>query len=243
MLKIKVKSLAQNHECKIINFPSIFFFLYNVFFFLYMCKQTLYKSPYCTCTTRPLQAENDTSPTASAKKSSVTQLSRKMSQRSVTFAPKGEGLLTPEMVDMGVQTLPPEQEEVIASIRAMLGNEPNMEDPQQKLLDAVRAAILTQDENVQTDDNIEEALVNELKTRTMTIFTLASHISNESVLLGVEPSSVFKTFASLHHSKTLTEDDEKRSMTFALPHTPKLTDEMLRRLTKSDLSNKEEVCV
>lgn len=180
---------------------------------------------------------------------SPAPLSRKQSQRSVTFAsgdsPR-ESLSdsvspTKSTAEIGIQTLPPEQEQVLVSIRSMLRREEeDMEESQQKALNVVRAALLTQDAVVQTDDYTPPATeITELKTRTMTIFTLASHISNESVMLGIEPSSLFKTFATLHSK--LISDLEDKAMSFVLPQTPKVPQEMLRVLTREDMSIKHEV--
>ena len=123
----------------------------------------------------------------------------------------------------------------------MLANEPNLDDDQQKALSVVRALILTQDAMVQTEEPppVPEE-IKEMKTRTMTIFTLASHISHESMVLGIEPGSLFKTFASLH-SKVKTSDGDLERRSFVLPQTPNVADELLRRLSSSELSNPKEV--
>lgn len=110
--------------------------------------------------------------------------------------------------------LVPEQRAAVESIAAMMSSADSLPNSHQVALAAMRSALvqlreieLNEDENVDNAfESIEGAtggmvalkqLVHGVETRTLTIFSLANHMSSESVLLGIDPESLFQTFAGL----------------------------------------------
>ena len=151
---------------------------------------------------------------------------------------------------------------MIDSIETMLAGEAEMADAQRQTLNMVRAVLLTKDATVQTEAPLPDDSAQTLKSRTLTIFTLASHLSAESLKLGVEPSSVFKTFASMNRrrmSSAVATDVEQpqpppasfvkpvellpdiREMSFIGAETPDLPEDMLRKVSMLDASDPKEV--
>ena len=148
-----------------------------------------------------------------------------------------------------------------------MSSEAEIPEPQRQLLNMVRAVILTKDAKVQTDEPLPEVDAQLMKSRTLTIFALASHLSAESLKLGVEPSSVFKTFASLNKRRKSSamiasskppsqpvaaagaataaasrEMSDLREVSFMLAETPDIPEDMLRKISVLDASDPNEVC-
>ncbi|XP_013417598.1 nuclear mitotic apparatus protein 1 isoform X2 [Lingula anatina] len=85
--------------------------------------------------------------------------------------------------------LPPVMEEALESVKEMM-IETNLDEVQQKQLNALRSSFMSQHEK-------EFHLNEEERDRTLAIFGLATQVSTEAIFLGFEPSSIFQTFAKL----------------------------------------------
>lgn len=88
-----------------------------------------------------------------------------------------------------MRDLPPSQEFAVDNVKTMLEEE-NLSSMQQRTLESVRSALQKiSDDPVLTDVQLE---------RTLTIISLASQLTEESLQLGVLPDTMFEQFADLN---------------------------------------------
>lgn len=111
---------------------------------------------------------------------------------------------------MAPQPLDPEQREAVEAIASVISSAQALPVTHQTALQAMRAALLQlheqeleEAEELGTGDfNVHlKQVTHGVEARTLTIFTLANHMSTESVLLGIDPESLFQTFAGLNNPK------------------------------------------
>lgn len=126
--------------------------------------------------------------------------------------------------------LPPSQESAVDNVKTMLEEE-NLSSMQQRTLESVRSALQKiSDDPVLTDVQLE---------RTLTIISLASQLTEESLQLGVLPDTVFEQFADINSRAMsdlgISEDD------FRVSETPNPPMELLRPMTRDSLNTRDEV--
>lgn len=164
-----------------------------------------------------------------------------------------------------------DQQELMTSIGDMLASEGDFNDGQKRVLDLVRAVVLTKDAKIQTEEPLEPEEAKQMRKRTLTLYTLASHLTHECIKLSVEPSSVLQTFASLQRRKLSlpptvppsqsatrpptqqpaarmpsvsegeTLAEEEKKISFMLAETPAIPEDLLRRVTVADADDEKEV--
>ena len=141
--------------------------------------------------------------------------------RSVTFADENESLSDAILND--------EQTYVLQSMKNMMEGEYQgvLSKAQRKALNAVRATLLQNDALLPTPTMTPSQDLSDLddQNRSLIIYTLASHMSHQSVTMGVEPSSLFYSIADLMDMTTHLLNDLEREksdggMMFILPETP-----------------------
>ena len=154
-------------------------------------------------------------------RSSLRSGSAHSKQRSVTFADENESLSD--------TILNEEQTYVLQSMKNMMEGEYQgvLSKSQRKALSAVRAALLQNDVSLPTPMVTPSQDLSDMdyQNRSLIIYTLASHISHQSVTMGVEPSSLFYSIADLMNLTTHLLNDLEREksdagMMFVLPETP-----------------------
>ena len=141
-------------------------------------------------------------------------------QRSVTFAE--------EMESLEDALLNTEQTDMLRSMRYMMEAERQgvLFKSQRKALEAVRATLLQNDLSIPTPMLTPSKDISGMdeQDRSLIIYTLASHMSHESVTMGVEPSSLLYALADLMNVTTFLLNDLEREksdvMMFTLPETP-----------------------
>lgn len=129
-----------------------------------------------------------------------------------------------------MRDLPPSQESAVDNVKTMLEEE-NLSSMQQRTLESVRSALQKiSDDPVLTDVQLE---------RTLTIISLASQLTEESLQLGVLPDTMFEQFADINSRAMsdlgISEDD------FRVSETPNPPMELLRPLTRDSLNTRDEV--
>ena len=166
-----------------------------------------------------------------------------------------------------IDRLAREHQELMTSISEMLASENDFNDGQRRVLDLVRAVVLTKDAKIQTEAPLAAEEATLMRKRTLTLYTLASHLTHECVKLSVEPSSVLQTFASLQRRSSSTQPPtraptrpptqphaapptmesvaeaglEEKKISFMLAETPVIPDDLLRRVTVADADDPHEV--
>ena len=110
-----------------------------------------------------------------------------------------------------IDRLTREHQELMTSMGEMLASENDFNDGQRRVLDLVRAVVLTKDAKIQTEAPLAAEEANLMRKRTLTLYTLASHLTHECVKLSVEPSSVLQTFASLQRRTSSTQPPTRSS--------------------------------
>ncbi|XP_052692637.1 uncharacterized protein LOC128170920 isoform X5 [Crassostrea angulata] len=128
-----------------------------------------------------------------------------------------------------MRDLPPSQESAVDNVKTMLEEE-NLSSMQQRTLESVRSALQKiSDDPVLTDVQLE---------RTLTIISLASQLTEESLQLGVLPDTMFEQFADINSRAMsdlgISEDD------FRVSETPNPPMELLRPLTRDSLNTRDE---
>ena len=135
---------------------------------------------------------------------------------------------------MAPKPLQPEQQEVLESIAAKIGLADFLPAPHQAALTALRSALLKMKEKemeLVADEELArqgggaaapldfnhqlKQLSHGVDSRTLTIFTLANHMSSESLQLGIDPESLFTTFAGLNNPKKTDDLEFARKVMFA----------------------------
>ncbi len=163
-------------------------------------------------------------------KSSLRSGSAQSKQLSVTFMEDMESV-----TDMALNT---EQQLVLGSIRKMMASESSglLGKPQQRALDAVRGVLMG---NIPYPDHditastpafmmsppSKDAQIDD-QNKSLIIYTLASHMSHESITLGIDPSSLFYSIADIMNRTSsllydLEREKDNKSMMFHLPETPR----------------------
>lgn len=139
--------------------------------------------------------------------------------------------LTPEQDENEAFT--PSQLEALDSLKEMMGKE-KLSSFQARTLESIRQAL-------QQINDQQENLTNQQLERTLTVISLASQLTEESLHLGVFPDSIFETFAVLNSramsEMTHGEDDYSFDDNLSSFGT---TAEFLRPITK--MSIRDEVC-
>lgn len=139
--------------------------------------------------------------------------------------------LTPEATEE--DALSQTQLEALDSIREMIGKE-KLSSFQSRTLESIRQALQQVNEQ-------QENLTDKQLERTLTVISLASQLTEESIQLGVFPDSIFETFAVLNSramsEMTHGEDDYSFDDNLSSFGT---TAEFLRPITK--MSIRDEVC-
>lgn len=127
--------------------------------------------------------------------------------------------------------LPPSQADALSSIKQMIAKE-KLSSLQTRTLDSVRMALQQINED-------QENLSNQQLERTLTIISLASQLTEESLQLGVFPDSIFDTFAALNSRamSDMTHGEDDYSIDDGSVHMA----DFLRPITKSTMG--EEVCL
>lgn len=113
--------------------------------------------------------------------------------------------------------LGPEQRQAVEAIAAVISSPGHSLPPaHQTALQALRNALLQlHEEELDAAEDMDSGglasgdsfklqlkqMSHGVEARTLTIFTLANHMSTESVLLGIDPESLFQTFAGLNNPK------------------------------------------
>nr|XP_022305371.1 uncharacterized protein LOC111112260 isoform X1 [Crassostrea virginica] len=142
--------------------------------------------------------------------------------RVVLSTTPGEGTTDP-------RELPPSQEAAVNNVKTML-EEDNLSSMQQRTLESVRSAL----QKISADPILTDVQLE----RTLTIISLASQLTEESLQLGVLPDSVFDQFADIN-SRAMSElgvgEDD-----FRVSETPNPPLEFLRPLTRDSMSTRDE---
>lgn len=127
--------------------------------------------------------------------------------------------------------LPPSQADALSSIKQMIAKE-KLSSLQTRTLDSVRMALQQINED-------QENLSNQQLERTLTIISLASQLTEESLQLGVFPDSIFDTFAALNSRamSDMTHGEDDYSIDDGSVHMA----DFLRPITKSTMG--DEVCL
>ena len=124
--------------------------------------------------------------------------------------------------------LDPEQREAVEAIASVISSAAALPITHQAALQAMRAAILQLKEKELEDDVFQEGasasgdfnlhlkqVSHGVEARTLTIFTLANHMSTESVELGIDPESLFQMFTGLNNPKAKQDLDFARKVMFS----------------------------
>nr|XP_034321491.1 uncharacterized protein LOC117687995 [Crassostrea gigas] len=147
----------------------------------------------------------------------------------VTLA-QGRVILSTTPREGVMRDLPPSQESAVDNVKTMLEEE-NLSSMQQRTLESVRSAL----QKISADPVLTDV---ELE-RTLTIISLASQLTEESLQLGVLPDTMFEQFADINSRAMsdlgISEDDFRLSET----HNPPM--ELLRPLTRYSLNTRDEV--
>lgn len=141
------------------------------------------------------------------------------SKESITVSAKQVSL--PKMDILKEEWLDAENSLVLESLRKMLASESEFTDSQFRALKAVRSSMSAVD-GLASENNMKED-----DSRTLLVYCLACHLAHESVLMGIDPTSLLKTFA-FYTALSLKDSDDK--MSFLMPHTPKFIYTDLRKL-------------
>nr|XP_022306043.1 uncharacterized protein LOC111112655 isoform X13 [Crassostrea virginica] len=136
---------------------------------------------------------------------------------------------TPGEGTIEARELPPSQEAAVNNVKTMLEEE-NLSSMQQRTLESVRSAL----QKISADPILTDVQLE----RTLTIISLASQLTEESLQLGVLPDSVFDQFADIN-SRAMSElgvgEDD-----FRVSETPNPPLEFLRPLTRDSMSTRDE---
>lgn len=149
-------------------------------------------------------------------RSSLRSGSAQSKQHSVTFAEETDTILNRE------------QAYVLQSMKSMMEAEQQgvLFKSQLKALEAVRATLLQSDVSLPTPmvTPTKDSSDVDQQNRSLIIYTLASHMSHESVTMGVDPSSLLYALAELMNVTSFLLNDLEREksdvMMFTLPETP-----------------------
>ena len=134
------------------------------------------------------------------------------------------------------------KESIIGSIENMMESESSLTDAQQHTLKVIRAAVTgskghRKEEGTEGGSNTSK-LIDDSNSRTLTIYTLASHMSEESVLLGIEPGSLYTCLARLY-TQSLADLKGDTSMTFTIPESVAVTTTVYDKLCKMSLAEEQ----
>lgn len=145
---------------------------------------------------------------------------------------QGHVVLSTTPGDVGVdgQELPHSQECAVSNVKIML-EEDNLSSIQHRTLESVRNAL----QKINTDPILTDVQLE----RTLTLVSLASQLTEESIQLGILPDTVFEQFADINSRAMselgISEED------FRVSETPNPPLELLRPLTRGSLSTRDEV--
>lgn len=128
--------------------------------------------------------------------------------------------------------LPRTQESAVENMKMMLEEE-NLSSLQLRTLESVRSAL--QEINEAPKPDLTEVQLE----RTLTLISLASQLTEESLQLGVLPESVFDAFASLN-SRCMSNMSHGED-NFTIDDTPYPVTEYLRPLTRDSINTTDEV--
>ena len=154
-------------------------------------------------------------------------------QRSVSFTEAVKGEVKDEW-------LTKEQKNMLKSIKSMLVSESSFHDNQQKALKTMRSVMMGgRSTSAEGEEAAKERMLQE-DAQTLLVYSLACHLSHQSVAMGIDPGSLLKTF-TYFTSQSLTQQGSDQDMSFLLPYTPTVDEKSLRRIWSPSTPVKVEV--